>query len=64
MRCRYCGETIEDSYFWTNHGMCIYCYDLYKNDLKYEGEEDALPKKPMAIAGKREIEDQKKEIAN
>lgn len=63
MRCIYCGEIIEDRYFWTNHGMCLYCYDLYRNGLKDEKEEGLIPKKPMATAGKKEIDGQKKEIA-
>lgn len=61
MICIYCGEMIEDRYFWTDQGMCIYCYNLYKNSLN--NEEGGVPKKPMATAGKKELENQKKEVA-
>lgn len=59
MRCKVCGEIIEDEIYWGDFGMCIYCYDLYRNGIK---ESDEIPKKSMATAGdkEKEIQEQRK----
>lgn len=59
MRCKVCGEVIEDKIYWGDLDMCIYCYDLYRNGIK---ESDEIPKKSMATVGKKEkeIQEQRK----